>query len=46
MRDLQLKVADEARQATIAQEKIDIEALNYHKAAAIRTWEKQQVCEL
>ncbi|KAF5826308.1 hypothetical protein DUNSADRAFT_3675 [Dunaliella salina] len=35
-------MADEARQASIAQNKVDVEALNYHKAAAIRTWEKEQ----
>eukprot|EP00983_Pelagomonas_calceolata_P109260 1159542-Pelagomonas_calceolata.AAC.5 len=39
-------MADEARQASITQNKIDVEALNYHKAAAIRTWEKEQAHQI
>mmetsp|Transcript_105 Transcript_105/g.299 ORF Transcript_105/g.299 Transcript_105/m.299 type:complete len:1955 (-) Transcript_105:308-6172(-) len=42
----ELRMADEARQASITQNKIDVEALNYHKAAAIRTWEKEQVATM
>lgn len=38
-------MANAARKASIEQNKVDIEALNYHRADGIRAWEKQQVRE-